>query len=100
MIKIENQEQFNSVVLKGEKPVLVDFFADWCGPCKALAPLLEELDKEATSYFIAKVNIDELPELAMQYRVVSIPTLLVFKEGEVTNRSVGLVNRKEVEALL
>ncbi|MDO4321161.1 MAG: thioredoxin [Lachnospiraceae bacterium] len=100
MLNIENQEQFEKDVLQAKKPVLVDFYADWCGPCKAIAPLLEELDQEAEAYCIGKVNVDALPDLAMQYRVVSIPALLVFKDGECINRGFGLMNRKEVEGLL
>lgn len=100
MLNIENQEQFEKDVLQADKPVLVDFYADWCGPCKAIAPLLEEMDKDADSYYIGKVDVDALPELAMQHRVASIPALLVFKNGECVNRGLGLMNRKEVEALL
>ncbi|MCD7956683.1 MAG: thioredoxin [Lachnospiraceae bacterium] len=97
MIIINTQEQFDLEVLKADKPVMVDFFADWCGPCKALAPLIEELDQEADGYLVAKVNVDELPELAQQYRVISIPTILVFRGGVCEERSVGLVGK---EALL
>ena len=100
MLNIESQEQFEKDVLQADKPVLVDFYADWCGPCKAIAPLLEELDSAADSYHIGKVNVDALPDLATQYRVVSIPALLVFKDGECVNRGFGMMNRKEVEALL
>lgn len=100
MLNIENLEQFERDVLRADKPVLVDFYADWCGPCKALAPLLEEMDKEADGYYIGKVNVDALPELAMQYRVASIPALLVFKDGKCIERGLGLMNRKELEELL
>lgn len=100
MLIIKSQEQFNEEVLKADKPVMVDFYADWCGPCKAMAPLMDELDKEVDSCYFAKVNVDELPELAMQYRVVSIPTVLVFKGNECVARNVGMANRKELEGLL
>ncbi|MCD7736000.1 MAG: thioredoxin domain-containing protein, partial [Lachnospiraceae bacterium] len=72
MIEINTQEQFDLEILKADKPVLTDFYADWCGPCKALAPLIDSLDQEADGYLVAKVNVDKLPELAQQYRVASI----------------------------
>lgn len=100
MLKIESAEQFEKDILKANKPVLVDFYADWCGPCRSLAPLLEDLDREAEDYYIGKVNVDDLPELAEQYRVSSIPALLVFKNGECVNRGVGLMSRSQVKALL
>ncbi|MCC8044399.1 MAG: thioredoxin [Clostridiales bacterium] len=96
MIIINTQEQFDLEILKADKPVLVDFFANWCGPCKALAPLIEELDQEAEDYLVAKVNVDELPELAQQYRVISIPTVLVFRGGACAGRSVGLTGKEEL----
>ncbi|MCD8348601.1 MAG: thioredoxin [Lachnospiraceae bacterium] len=102
MIIIKTQEQFDLEVLKADKPVLVDFYADWCGPCKALAPLIEELDQEAEGegYSIAKVNVDALPELAQQYRVASIPTILVFREGTCVERNVGLASKDELKQLI
>ncbi|MCD8105931.1 MAG: thioredoxin [Lachnospiraceae bacterium] len=100
MIIIKTQEQFDLEVLKADRPVMVDFYADWCGPCKALAPLLAELDQEAEDYSIAKVNVDNLPELAQQYRVASIPTILVFQGGECTARNVGLTSREELVKLI
>ncbi|MCD8014383.1 MAG: thioredoxin [Lachnospiraceae bacterium] len=100
MIIIQTQEQFDLEVLKAEKPVMVDFYADWCGPCKALAPLLSDLDQEAEGYLIAKVNVDNLPELAQEYRVASIPTILIFRDGACTQRSVGLVSREELIGLI
>ncbi|MCD7883520.1 MAG: thioredoxin [Lachnospiraceae bacterium] len=96
MIIINTQEQFDLEVLKADKPVLADFFANWCGPCKALAPLIEELDQEAEDYLVAKVNVDDLPELAQQYRVISIPTVLVFRGGACAGRSVGLTGKEEL----
>ncbi len=100
MLIIKTQEQFEREVLQADKPVMVDFYADWCGPCKALAPLLADMDNAANDYYIGKVNVDENPELASQYKVASIPTVLIFKNGECVNRSVGLTNRQELEALL
>ena len=100
MLKIESKEQFEQDVLQSDKPVLVDFYADWCGPCQAITPLLTEMAEEASDYEIAKVNIDAMPELAGEYRVVSIPALFVFRSGECINKGFGLMNRKEIEALL
>ncbi|MCD8336960.1 MAG: thioredoxin [Lachnospiraceae bacterium] len=100
MIIIKTQEQFNLEVLKADNPVLVDFYADWCGPCKALAPLIEELDQEAEGYSVAKVNVDAIPELAQQYRVASIPTVLIFRDGACVERNVGLVSKDDLKKLI
>ena len=86
ILHLENEKDFEKEI--SEKMVLVDFYADWCGPCQMLAPVLEELDK-AISIKIVKVNVDDIPELARQFRVMSIPTLLLFKEGKLTNKSLG-----------
>ena len=91
------KENFEKEILKSEVPVVVDFWAAWCGPCKALAPRLEEADSRLNSKVkIAKINIDEEEELAAQFRVMSIPTLLLFKNGTPVEKSVGLVSTEEL----
>ncbi len=83
------KENFTKEVLESSQPVLVDFFAEWCGPCKMLAPVLEELATEGHDFKIAKIDVDQQPELAQQYGVVSIPTIIAFKDGKPTKTEVG-----------
>ena len=81
---------FETEALKSTKPVLVDFYADWCGPCKMVSPLVDELSEESDAYKVGKVNVDESPELAAKYGVMSIPTLIVFKDGKPVKQFVGV----------
>ena len=83
------KENFEAEVLQSEKPVLVDFWAGWCGPCKMVAPVLEEIASEVADVKITKVNVDEQPELAQKFQVMSIPTMVLIKEGKVVDTTVG-----------
>ena len=94
------KDNFQKEVLESEKPVLVDFWASWCGPCRMLSPLVDEVAEERSDIKVGKINVDEQPELASQFRVMSIPTLIVFKNGKAANQSVGAVPKERVLALL
>lgn len=93
-------ENFEEEVLKSEKIVLVDFYADWCGPCKMLSPIVEEVAAEEKNVKFVKINIDNEQDIAINYQVISIPTLVVLKNGEEINRSVGLIDKNEVKDLI
>jgi thioredoxin 1 len=93
-------DSFDHVVLQSDVPVLVDFYADWCGPCRALAPTLVELAREVPDVRVVKVNIDESPDLAARYQVSSIPSLRVFQGGGVTARHLGSASKERLKALL
>jgi thioredoxin 1 len=95
-----NEANFDQLVLNSDVPVLVDFYADWCGPCKMIAPVLDELAQEATDAIIVKVNVDENPQLAARFGISSIPSLLVFKDGEVADQQVGLANKAQLRSML
>ena len=93
-------ESFDREVLQGDKPVLVDFYADWCGPCKMLSPVVDEIAGESDAYRVCKLNVDDAPEIAARYRVMSIPTLIVFKDGKVVEQAVGARGKQDVAAML
>lgn len=96
-----NNDNFNEEVLESDIPVLVDFWAAWCGPCRMIAPILEQLaDEYDEKVKIAKVNVDEQTELASQYGVMSIPTLFLFKDGEVVKQTIGVRPKGELESML
>jgi thioredoxin 1 len=97
MEKVFTTENFEEEVLKADKPVLVDFYADWCGPCKMMAPMMEELAEELSdTLIVGKLNIDEHMDIAMNYRVMSIPTLIVFKNGDPAGKLVGVQDKEDV----
>ena len=92
-----SSENFEKEVLKSEKPVLVDFYADWCGPCNAMAPVIEELVTELDGKVkVGKINVDENSDIAVEYNVMSIPTLIIFKNGKEEKRLVGLRDKEEL----
>ena len=91
-----NDAQFEADVLKAGKPVLVDFYADWCGPCKQIAPILEEISGERTDIEIKKLNIDENPQRAMEFGVRGIPTMILFHEGAPAATKVGVVPKTDI----
>ena len=93
-------DNFEKEVIKSDKPVLVDFNADWCGPCRMLAPTLDEIAEENDGIKVVSVNVDDEPELAEDHEISSIPCLIVYKNGEIVNRSVGLIGKNAVLSLL
>ena len=98
-IKI-NSDNFQEEVLQSDKPVLLDFWAPWCGPCRMVGPVVEEIAEERSDIKVGKVNVDEEPDLAGQFRVMSIPTLVVVKDGKVVNQAVGARAKKQILEML
>ena len=100
MVQHFNDSNFDQEVLHSDVPVMVDFYADWCGPCKMMAPVLEEIAENNNGFKIVKLNVDENMSIAEKYNIMSIPALFVFDKGEVVNKSVGLISKNEVLDLL
>ena len=99
IIKIK-EEEFEEKVLKNNKKVLVDFYADWCGPCRMLSPIIEEIAKENDEYEFVKVNVDDCPDVSRKYGLMSIPTLIVFEKGEEKKKTLGFHSLDEVKEFL
>ena len=99
-VKTITKQNFNIEVLESEKPVLLDFWATWCGPCRMIAPVVEEIAAERSDIVVGKVNVDEQPELAQKFQIMSIPTLIVIKNGKITAQKVGVQPKAVIQAMI
>ncbi len=93
-------ENFKSEVLESSQKVLIDFYADWCGPCKMMGPVVEEIAEEHSDVKVVKINVDNAEDIAIKYQIMSIPTLVVVKDGQEVNRSIGLISKEKIEELI
>ena len=94
------KSNFENEVIKSSKPVLIDFWAGWCGPCRMLSPVVDQIAEETDAVKIGKINVDEEPELARQFRVMSIPTLVFMKDGQIVNQSVGVKSKSAINRMI
>jgi thioredoxin 1 len=99
VIKITN-DNFSKEVMESEKTVLIDFWAPWCGPCRMLSPVVDEIAEETSTIKVGKINVDEEPELAVKFQVMNIPTLVVLKNGKVVQKSVGVKSKSTIEEMV
>ena len=101
MVNIFNEENFENEVLNSDKTTIVDFYADWCGPCKMMSPVIDKIAEEnAEKIKVGKVNVDENQGLAMKYNIMSIPTILIFKNGNVVKSFIGVIAKEEIEEII
>lgn len=101
MVNVFNEENFESEVLKSTGNVIVDFYADWCGPCKMMSPIIDEISEEKIENLkVGKVNVDDNQELAIKYNVMSIPTIMIFKDGKLAKTFVGVTDKNEIKSEL
>ncbi len=95
-----NKDNFQSEVMESNKTVLIDFWASWCGPCRMVSPIVDEIADEHPEIKVCKINVDEQPELASQFKIMSIPTLFVVKNGQIVNQSVGAKSKNQIIEML
>lgn len=94
------KQNFQEEVLKSDKPVLLDFWASWCGPCRMVGPIIDEIANERQDVKVGKINVDEQPELAAQFQIMSIPTLMVIKDGKIINKATGARPKQQILAMI
>ena len=101
MVNIFNEENFENEVLKSDKTTIVDFYADWCGPCKMMSPVIDKIAEEKSEKIkVGKVNVDDNQNLAIKYNIMSIPTILIFKNGSVVKSFIGVTAKEEIEEII